>query len=160
MSVNNRNFTITMNDCKDLKWSDIPLKWAVCFNIDCPQADKCLRWQAGRIVPNDVTTACCVTPKALNGGECPLFASTAKVRWARGFCHLYDHVMKSDYTLLRKQITAYLSGKRIYYEYMHGKRCLSPEQQEWIIQQFKERGYGDGVTFDSYEDDYRYPWIV
>ena len=77
---------------------------------------------------------------------------------ARGFMHLYDKVLKDDYTSLRKTLTSMLSGKRYYYEYRRGDRQLSPENQEKICQLFASRGYADNVRFDDFEEEFVFPW--
>ena len=51
---------------------------------------------------------------------------------ASGFSHLYDKVLKADYTSMRKAITAYLHGAKQYYQYMRGERPLTPEQQDGV----------------------------
>lgn len=141
----------------DIKWEAVPEGWALCFNSDCQIKDTCLRWQAGQLAPENLTMAHCVTPKALRSETCPHFASAEKVRYARGFSAIYDKVLKSDYTPMRKEMTAMLSGKRYYYEYMRGERRLSPKQQEYICQLFVEWGYADCVKFDTYEEDFVFP---
>ena len=141
-----------------LNWKDVPDKWALCFKEDCPLHEGCLRWHAGQAAPEEVTVCNCVTPHALKDGQCTQFASTQKVRYARGFSTIYDKVLKADFTPLRLQLTTMLSGKRYYYEYKRGERRLDPEQQERIKQLFTSYGYGDSVRFDSYEDDYVFLW--
>ena len=34
-------------------------------------------------------------------------------------CHLFDRVIKMDYTSIRKGLTSYLHGAKFYYEYHH-----------------------------------------
>lgn len=141
----------------DMKWEEVPEGWVLCFNSDCKLRETCLRWQAGQLAPEDLTVAHCVTPKAMRSEPCAHFASVEKIRYARGFSKIYDKVLKSDYTPMRKEMTAMLSGKRYYYEYMRGERRLSPEQQEHIRQLFAKWGYADCVEFDSYEEGFVFP---
>lgn len=141
-----------------LTWEKVPQGWALCFNAECPLCQSCLRRQAGQLAPQELTVTRCITPSALAKGTCPHFASSEPIQYARGFSTIYDRVLKSDYTPLRKQMTLMLSGKRYYYEYKRGERRLSPEQQEAIRELFTSRGYADSVRFDATEQDFDFPW--
>jgi len=142
-----------------VNWEEVPEGWALCFNSECPRHESCLRWLAAQQAPQELTVARCVTPLAQQGGKCRHFATTEKLRYARGFSKIYDKVAKKDYTPMRKQMTEMLSGKRYYYEYMRGERRLSPEQQLRIQQLFAEKGYADSVQFDHYEENFTFPFI-
>ena len=111
------------------------------------------------MAPQGLTVARCVTPQALDGGRCCCFASMEPQVYARGFSTLYRQVLKSDYTDMRRELTAYLSGYRYYYDYMRGRRLLSPAQQQWIRDMMLRYGYTDEVTFDGYEAAFDFPWV-
>ncbi len=142
-----------------LTWEMVPKGWALCFNQECPLRDTCLRYQAGQLAPENMTVARCVMPRALSDGHCACFATMEPQVYAYGFSTIYDHVLKSDYTSLRKMMTNNLSGKRYYYEYMRGERALSPAQQDFIRQLFTGCGYGDSVVFDRLEPMFEFPWV-
>ena len=143
----------------ELKWEDVPRGWALCFNSECAMREGCLRFKAGELAPEEMTVCPCVTPKALKDGECRHFVPTEKVEFARGFRHIYDQVLKQDFTPLRKTMTAMLHGKRYYYEYLRGERRLSPEEQQDIRDLFARKGYTESVCFDAYEEafDFKTP---
>ena len=119
-----------------LDFSDMPSWYVLCTNGLCPLQGSCLRYQAGSRVPETL------------------------VVWAAGFTHLYDCVMKKDYTSMRKGITSYLHGPKMYYEYMRGERSLSPEQQEWINNFVKSYGYDWEVPYDRYYEGYEYHHVT
>jgi hypothetical protein len=48
----------------------------------------------------------------------------------------------------------YLGGNGTYYRYDHGERLLTPEQQDWIINLFKQYGYTDNLEFDGDKEVY------
>lgn len=145
------------NTNKELKWTDVPRRWALCFNSGCPLHATCLRWQAGQLSTDDIVSNRCITPCALKDGTCRHFASTELVSYALGFTTIYKDVMKKDFTPMRKQMTYMLSGKRYYYEYMRGERKLKPSQQEQIRRLFERYGYADSVHFDRYEEGFYFP---
>ena len=99
-------------------------------------------------------------PKVLKDGKCRWYDRRKVVVWASGFAHLYDCVMKKDYTSMRKGITSYLHGPKTYYEYMRGERPLSPEQQQWIQDFVKSFGYEWEVPFDRYFEAYEYHHVL
>ncbi len=139
-------------------FSDVPSWYALCTNSLCPFQGRCLRFMAARYAPANVETALCVLPKALNEKEnkCRWIDPMKVVVMAAGFEHLYDRVMKKDYTTMRKGITTYLHGTKSYYEYKRGDRVLSPEQQKWINDYVSSFGYDWEVIFDRYFESYNY----
>lgn len=143
----------------NLKWDMVPERWPLCFNQNCQLHEACLRYQAGLLAPQSLTIAQCVTPRAVTNERCAHFASMELQIFAYGFSTIYDRVLKTDYTPLRKAMTSHLSGKRYYYEYMRGERALSPEQQGWIRNLFDSFGYQDCVVFDRLESAFDFPWI-
>lgn len=139
---------------KELKWEDVPKGWALCFNSECAMREKCLRFKAGKLAPEETTVCPCITPMALKDGDCRHFASSEKVLFARGFSRIYDKVLKQDFTPLRKAMTTMLQGKRYYYEYLRGERRLSPKQQQSIRNLFAKGGYAESVCFDEFEETF------
>lgn len=150
--------TVKAMEKNNLNWKNVPEGWALCFNSECPLHESCLRWQAGKRAPQEVTVARCITPRALTGDWCVHFASMEPQTYAYGFSTIYQRVLKNDFTPLRKQMTEHLQGKRYYYEYLRGERPLSPEQQQWIRRLFERYGYGDSVVFDRLQEAYNFPW--
>ena len=142
---------------KELNWTDVPAGWALCLSGECPARESCLRWQAGRLVPDSIVAARIVLPRRNSDEACRLFAPIRTVRNARGFMDIYSAVRKQDYTPMRLQMTALFSGKRRYYESMHGKQPVSPEMQQRVRELFTCWGYADSVRFDSYEEDFCFP---
>ena len=52
------------------------------------------------------------------------------------------------------RFVAGVHGAKLYYEYMRGERLLSPNQQQWIRNYVKSRGYDWEVEFDKYYEGY------
>ena len=90
----------------------------------------------------------------LKNGHCRWFDKVKVMTMAVGFSHLYDNVLKSDFTSMRKTITAYLHGVKFYYQYMRGERPLTPAQQQGIRDIIKSYGYDWDVPFDGYHKAY------
>lgn len=141
---------------QDFDFSRVPSWYVLCTNNSCPLKDNCLRHLAGKNAPDNLEIASCVMPKTLKNGDCRWFDKITIDVWAAGFSHLYDKVMKKDYTTMRKAITNYLHGAKIYYEYKRGERALSPDEQQWIRDYVKSMGYDWEVEFDRFFEDYVY----
>lgn len=137
-------------------FSEVPGWYVLCFNAGCPLHKDCLRYLAGANVPESMDTAKCVLPHKGRDGQCRWFDMTAVVTMASGFSHLYDKVLKADYTSMRKTITAYLHGTKQYYQYMRGERPLTPEQQDGIRKIVSSYGYDWEVPFDRFYRAYRF----
>lgn len=140
----------------EFDFTKVPSWYVLCYNNDCPLKADCLRYMAAKHAPSKLEIATCVMPKTLRDGQCRWHDKPTVKIWAAGFSTLFDKVMKKDYTAMRKDITKFLHGVKIYYEYKRGDRALSPEQQQWIRNYVKSRGYEWEVEFDSYFEDYVY----
>ena len=140
----------------DFDFSKVPSWYVLCTNNDCPMQAECLRHLAAQNAPDNLEISTCVMPRTLKNGYCRWFDKITIDVWAAGFDHLYDRVMKKDYTSMRKAITRYLHGCKFYYEYTRGERALSPEQQQWIRNYVRSNGYEWEVEYDRYFEDYVY----
>ena len=138
----------------DFDYSAVPSWYTICINATCPLHENCMRYLAGSNAPEDVESASCVMPRALKDGKCRWFSQIRVITMAAGFTHLYDNVLKKDFTRLRKSITSYLHGAKLYYQYMRGERPLSPEQQKGIQSIMEQGGYPGETVFNRYYESY------
>lgn len=122
-----------------------------CFFSDCPRSGECLRYCAGRELPDNWFLGPAVYPGAYRQGECRFFRKNEKVRLATGFG---GGPMKHVILAMRRKLTEYLHGNGTYYLYRNGKKWLTPEQQENITEMCRHYGYTGEVTFECYKDDY------
>lgn len=137
-------------------FASIPPTWALCFNERCPHMENCMRYFVGRHLPADNMAEPSVYPNALQNGECRYFVEKRIIRAAWGFRKLFLNVRRVDDTPLRDKIKHYLGGHGTYYRYMNGEYTLSPEQQEWILNLFRQHGYTENLAFDNYADKYAF----
>lgn len=142
---------------REIDFNEVPESWAICSLNDCADADKCLRYRAFQVLPPTVAEWPCVMRSAQSGGTCSYFASSEKVRLARGFEQMMASLQSRDARLeIRQALTNYLGSKGTYYRYKHGERLLSCEQQQWIRQLFATYGYDHGLEFDAYITTYQF----
>ena len=138
----------------EFDYSQVPSWYVICTNESCPLREDCMRFIAGSNAPESTEIAMCVMPKTLKDGHCRLYDKKTVVVMAKGFTTLYDKVMKKDFTRMRKAITQYLHGAKMYYEYKDGRRALTPEQQNWIRNFVKSQSYEWEVKFDHFSESY------
>ena len=142
-----KNFTFSLDE--------VPQRWAVCFNKNCPLAERCQRRQAAELMtemaPQPVLKATCVTPLAYRDGHCIMFTEPRSEKRAWGFGSLYDGIPRKAYPRMKAAVMEYLCGQSTYYRYNSGEKTLSERQQQWIAQLFSRNGFTAPVVFDHYK---------
>lgn len=136
----------------DVSGLAVPYAWIYCFNGQCPKSGSCLRFLTGQAVSDDVTSGQAVFPNAVNDGDCRYYHQARKIKAAWGFSKLFDSVKAADEKLLRAGMVRILKGNTNYYRYHHGKKQLTPEQQEAIKRLFAQYGYDTNLKFDGYSE--------
>lgn len=135
----------------DFEFKDVPAGYQVCFSVQCPMREKCLRWKAAQKVPSDKKWGPAIYPTALEtDGSCPFYHLAEPIRMAYGFSKLFYNVLGRQLQGLRSELISYLGGKTNYYRCNRGERYLSPEQQTWILDCFRRAGYSQNLEFDGY----------
>lgn len=137
-----------------LTLEQIPPSYSRCFQQDCPQAESCLHFQAGKCLKRGIYEGIAIFPNARTANGCKCFHPIRSIMAAWGFQTLFTDVKAKDETPLRNLIKSYLGQHAAYYRYHQGKRKLNPEQQAWIINLFRKWGYTDPLAFDHYEETY------
>lgn len=78
-----------------------------------------------------------------------------KSGWRKDFQTIVDSLNSRDLRHdFRLQLTDFLGSKGAYYRHKDGERLLKPQQQMWIQDFLKEKGYEKEVVFDEYIDTY------
>ena len=132
----------------------VPAGYVYCFNESCPLNEECLRWIASQRINPEIIIAKTVLPTILQQQQCPYYRKAETLHMAWGFNKLFAEVKSKDEASLRLEMKTYLGGNGTYSRYKLGRRLLTPQQQEYIINLFRARGYSDGLEFDHYVDTY------
>lgn len=148
-----------MGQYSDFTYDMLPPSWLFCFLDGCSKAEQCVLHLSSTVIPDDRTVGYAVLPTALHlfqrdGGSCKYFKPIRKIHAAYGFNTIFKDVKRKDDSPIRERIKAYLGGHGTYYRYHNGKRLLTPEQQQWIIDLFHSYGYTENLVFDHYRDVY------
>lgn len=137
-----------------LTLEQIPYTFSRCFQSDCPQADTCAHFLASKFIIKGQVSGPAIYPTSRLNGTCVCYKQTGIIHAAYGFKALFAEIKKKDEKPIRDRIKKYLGGNTAYYRYHHGKRLLSPDQQEWILALFRQQGYTEELHFDGYQDIY------
>lgn len=137
-----------------LTLEQMPYTFSRCFQSDCPQADTCAHFLASKFIIKGQVSGPAIYPTSRLNGTCVCYKQTGIIHAAYGFKALFAEIKKKDEKPIRDRIKKYLGGNTAYYRYHHGKRLLSPDQQEWILALFRQHGYTEELHFDGYQDIY------
>ena len=132
-----------------LKAGDVPRKYAVCYNHECPRATGCLRHLCYTVLPEEEDVRPCVLPQAWQGGECRQFAEAQPVRLAWGMSHLFQDVPKWQATVIRHELMRLFSSERTYFRYRRGEFLITPELQSRVADIFRKHGYTAERQYDQ-----------
>ena len=116
----------------------VPYNFARCFNAQCPQASKCLRYIAAQNETADYLYISIVNP------EDPV---------ARGLKRLLDRIPYEDAVSIRIQLIGHY-GKTGYYRFYRGERGLMPKDQAYIKQLLRNKGIKEEPTYQRYTEEY------
>ena len=126
---------------KDIKLNvkDIPSGYALCFNCDCAEKDKCLHYQAKLLKADNCYKGQAVYPVAWQDGK------------AWGFSQLYRNIPSYMRAEARRSVSSLFgSGNGQYYRAHHGEIMISPKRQEEIMEVLAKFGSTEGIKFDHY----------
>ena len=144
-----------INDKENFDFNDVPSGWAVCAGTDCPKAAECLRHLAYLHIPHEKTTTMCVMSWAQAEGKCLCYVPIEKVMLARGLNGLFRRLKSRDARHdLRIDLTKHLGSNGSFYRYKNGERWMTPDIQEWILQQLQTYGVELEKPFDEYKESY------
>lgn len=128
--------------------------WVYCFNEHCPKHDECIHFITGKFAADAQDYGMCVFPKVCAGGQkCRLFKQARIVTFAWGFKKLFYNVKERDASLIRTLLKLYLGSHGTYYNYANGRRKLTPEQQQGVLNIFRKKGYTENLQFDHYVEE-------
>lgn len=133
----------------------MPKTYRLCVKTDCPRAAQCLRSVALSMLSPDEQVIQIINPVYLASleGDCPVFHSAAKVRYARGFVKMLSGLTVTQANVLRQTLERDFGHTR-YFRLRAGERLIDPATQEHIRQAMTRIGITDLPDFDAYVEDY------
>ena len=133
----------------------VPNNYTLCIKGDCPKAANCLRYVAVAMMPAEVERWQIVSAAYLAQmeGECPMYRSAEKVRYARGFVRMMSAMTVHQAHAVKDSIIAAF-GIAMYYRMRKGTRPITPTEQETIYNLLEQQGITERPAFDAYTEDY------
>ncbi len=129
----------------------IPEEYLFCFQSECSRCQTCAHYVAGGLA-RQRKTAQTVLSAACSDGKCPWYKEFRTIRAAYGTKAMLGELKAKDASVVRYLIKDYLGGNGTYYDYQHGRKVLTPEQQDWIKALLRRYGYTGMPDFDNYRD--------
>ena len=137
---------------QELKASDIPDWYALCFNGECGKKLTCMHHQAMLQKLGERTHGHAIYPTAWQKGACPYYHEKKRVQKAWGFSQLYKNVEKHYKAEARRAVSALFGrGNGQYYRAHHGEIMLTPKQQAGIMSILAKYGRTNNIKFDHYK---------
>ena len=134
-----------------LNVKDIPSGYALCFNSDCAEKDKCLHYQAKLMKAENCYKGQAVYPAAWQDGKCSCYNEKKLVQKAWGFSQLYRNIPSYMRAEARRSVSSLFGcGNGQYYRAHHGEIMISPKRQEEIMEVLAKYGSTEGIKFDHY----------
>ena len=135
----------------------VPTNYTLCIKGNCPKAANCLRHMAVAMMPAEVQRWSIVSPAYLAQmeGECPMYRSAEKVRYARGFVRMVRTLPVNISEMVMHKLIARF-GRNGYYDMRKGKLAIAPAEQEIIRIVVAECDAQQEVEFDGYEMGYQW----
>lgn len=132
-----------------------PYSYARCFNTQCTKADNCLHRLAALHDTTESPTIRIINPLCIpaDSSQCTFFQSARKVRVAWGIRHLLDEIPYKDIQPLKSQLIAYF-GRGKYYRFYREECYLTPDDQNYIRQVFRQHGMQKEPVFEAYSEEY------
>lgn len=145
-----------MNDNK-LKNKPVPFNYARCLNEQCPKASGCLRHVATLHTTRENSFISIVNPNCIptDGTACPYFEKAEKLHVAWGIKHLLDNIPYKKLASVKDPLVAHF-GKTLYYRFYREERYLTPNDQAYIRQVFRQKGITEEPVYSSYSDEYNW----
>lgn len=134
-------------------YQGVPKHYLLCYNTHCEKGRTCLhRLVASAELCRDKIVKC-VNPAVNKTDNCTYYQAEKVVRMAYGMRYSFDKVLATDVASIRRQLISHY-GNGSYYLRRNGEKPIPPAEQEYINSVFKDFGYEDGATFDSYKDEF------
>ena len=128
----------------------IPSGYPVCLYADCPKAENCLHQLAFRRQEEMGTGLRLLNPSKYTAGEdCPHYADSQPVRFARGFTGFQKKMYPGQYEKFMTTLILHF-GRNQYFKRRRGDVQLSPEEQEVIKRVLQKVGADSSMDFDEY----------
>ena len=117
-----------------LDFANVPSRYSLCLNRQCPNAATCLRQIAEVSAPDDVECWTIISPKRLA-------------------INILDSLPYKQMQEVSKYLISHF-GQSTYYRARKGTRPLLPTEQQFVLETLKRCKADSCQEFDAYYEDY------
>ena len=115
-----------------LDYAMVPTGFVHCFNENCKNANRCLRHQIVRFIPDTLWAVSIVNPARTSPtGKCAAFMADTPVQYAVGMDHLLDQIPYLEAKRIKQRLLM-TYGKNKFYQFKRKERTFSPEDQQVV----------------------------
>lgn len=140
----------------ELDYNSVPKNFGLCLNAQCKRADKCLRYQASKFIPEDTLYVRVLNPnRKLTGKKCTEFIDDTPVKYAYGWSKMFDKLVHEDAVAIKNDLL-YSFGKNMFYRLKRYERPFTPQAQDFVRKVFKRHGVTNEPEYDLYKHEYNW----
>ena len=141
---------------KELDYNIVPKRFGHCLNGNCKRADKCLRYQVTKFIPEDVRYVCMLNPQwKQTGKKCTEFLDDTPVKYAYGWSKMFDKLMHEKAMAIKNDLLCSF-GKNLFYRLKRHERAFTPQAQDYVRMVFRKYGIAEEPEYDYCQ--YEYTW--
>ena len=134
----------------DITIKTMPIGFIICFNENCLLAKKCLRRKVAEQSLGSTDVWRVVNHKKFKDRNCKYYFEEKKVNIAYGMTRSFDQVRAKDIAGIRKELIRFF-GQNYYYKKRRAELPITPKEQAFISQLFKQYDYE--LEFDRIEKE-------
>ena len=110
-----------------LDYAMVPTGFVHCFNENCKNANRCLRHQIVRFIPDTLWAVSIVNPARTSPtGKCAAFMADTPVQYAVGMDHLLDQIPYLEAKRIKQRLLM-TYGKNKFYQFKRKERIFRPK---------------------------------
>ena len=138
------------------EYQSVPYGYKHCFNNECVRRENCLHHLVAKHSNSRYPALTIVNPHCIpeDTAKCPFFKSSQPIQIAWGIKTIFDSVPYKNAKVMRMRVISYF-GRTHYYRIYNQERGLTPQDQAYIRQVFRENGVPE-PTFERYTSEYNF----
>lgn len=128
-----------------------------CMLESCPRSASCKRYLAYTLAPPERTSFPLLNPAHLAGQDlarCPYYRDDTPGTLVSGLNQATQKLPSAKYSLIRQDLISTL-GRTAYYRFMRGEYWLDHENQQFVLDLFRQHGVQEHLVYDLQRYYYR-----
>lgn len=133
----------------------VPYGFARCYQERCPKKESCLRWIVAQREDTEAISIPIINPRLIpeEAAQCTYFLTMQKQRVAWGVKHLFDEVPAKQLRPMKNRVMGFI-GRTRYYRIYRMEQGLTPADQQFIADLFRQNGLSIEPVYDHFTEEY------